>query len=48
MLGVTLDIFNLFNNDAVIVSYDRDGERFGEPLARTEPRSVKLGLRYSF
>ena len=48
MLGVTLDIFNLFNNDAVIQSFDRDGERFGEPLARTEPRSVKLGLRYSF
>ncbi|WP_444942878.1 TonB-dependent receptor domain-containing protein [Microbulbifer sp. ZKSA006] len=55
-LLVSLDVFNVFNNDAVIEVEevgDLDGttepyEYFGEPYYYQTPRSIRLGLRYDF
>jgi hypothetical protein len=47
-LTVLADIFNLLNSSAVIERFEIDGSRFGEPLAWVAPRTIRLGIRYSF
>ncbi|GAB2887836.1 TonB-dependent receptor domain-containing protein [Microbulbifer echini] len=55
-LLVSLDVFNIFNNDSVVEieeKGDLDGtaeayEYFGDPYYYQTPRSVRLGLRYDF
>jgi hypothetical protein len=52
-LGILMDVFNLFNDDAVTLvreyGYEDDpDERFGEVWGRVPPRRVQLGVRFIF
>jgi len=55
-LLLSLDVFNLLNNDTVVETQevgDLDGttdlyEFYGEPVYYQTPRSIRLGLRYDF
>ncbi|HUX08891.1 MAG TPA: TonB-dependent receptor [Acidobacteriota bacterium] len=47
-LSLILDIFNLLNSKAVTKRFEIDGDLFGEPLLRIPPRSIRLGVSYSF
>lgn len=48
-LRFTADIFNVFNNAYATAVNDRyDTPSFGEPTDLTQPRAVRLGIRYTF
>jgi hypothetical protein len=47
-LSLFIEVFNLINSGAVTERFLPDGPRFGQPLARMESRTVRLGLRYHF
>ncbi|GAA5524860.1 hypothetical protein Maes01_01419 [Microbulbifer aestuariivivens] len=53
---LSVDVFNLLNNDTVVETYevgeDDRGEQanpnFGSPVYYQDPRSIRLGIRYDF
>jgi outer membrane receptor protein involved in Fe transport len=45
---VVADVYNLFNNGAVTERFEIDGPRFGKPLAWVAPRTIVLGVSFSF
>lgn len=58
-LLLTLDVFNILNNDTVVETYelgDNDGNTYpqpanplyGEPVYYQDPTSIRLGVRYNF
>jgi hypothetical protein len=52
-LGLFFDVFNLTNqgvpdSDATMAVNEFSGPTFGQPVAWTDPRQVRIGLRFSF
>jgi hypothetical protein len=47
-LTVMLDLFNLFNSNAVTNFNLRNGSSFNEIIATLQPRTAELGLRFEF
>lgn len=47
-LGVSLDVFNLFDFHAPVTYYENDDENFGLVLFRQAPRSVRVGLDFKY
>jgi hypothetical protein len=48
-LRFTVDLFNLFNSAYALSVVDRfESADFGEPIAFTAPRRIRLGVRYTF
>jgi len=47
-LLVSLDIFNVFNNQAVTEVREQEGIPFGKPTSYQTPLSYRLGLRYRY
>ena len=48
-LRFTVDVFNVFNSSYAVRVRDRfDVPGFGEPLFFNEPRTIRLGARYTF
>jgi hypothetical protein len=43
-----VDIFNLFNSNAVINYRINSGSRYKEVIAILDPRIVRFGIRYEF
>lgn len=46
--GVFLDVFNVFNEARATLVEDRSGSAFEEPLEVNQPRTYRLGFRYSW
>ena len=47
-LGLFLDVFNVFNDSRVTEVEDRAGAAFETPLSVNQPRTYRVGIRYSF
>lgn len=48
-LRFTMDVFNVFNNAYALRVSDRiEDPNFGTPFLYNEPRTIRLGLRYTF
>jgi len=47
-LGLFLDVFNVFNESRVTEVEDRAGAAFETPLSVNQPRTYRMGIRYSF
>ena len=47
-LGLFVDVFNLTNEGTATFVLPISGPGFGEPLAWTDPRTIRAGLRYTF
>ena len=47
-LEITADIFNLPGFEAPVTYMENDIDSFGLTLYRQAPRSVRLGMRYTF
>jgi hypothetical protein len=46
--ALALEVYNLFNSSAVSERNEFDGPDFGEPIARIPPRTLQIGISYSF
>lgn len=47
-IGAFLDVFNVLNHEQVTLTEDRAGSAFGDPLSANQPRTYRVGLRYSW
>lgn len=47
-VALALEVYNLFNSAAVAERNEHDGPDFGEPVARIPPRTLQIGISYSF
>lgn len=47
-LLLSLDVFNLFDSDAVTETEELNGDQYGLPEQYQDPRSIRLGVRYDF
>ncbi|HXV65424.1 MAG TPA: hypothetical protein VEK15_32310, partial [Vicinamibacteria bacterium] len=47
-LGILVDAFNLFNDDAYTFVNETSGDNFGDPTEVIEPRKLQVGIRFSF
>jgi hypothetical protein len=46
--GIYLDALNVTNEGRALVYVRRSGPRFGQPSSWTDPRTIRIGVRYSF
>ena len=47
-LGLFVDAFNVTNEGTATHVNSQSGSGFGEPIAWTDPRTIRAGLRYTF
>lgn len=47
-LLLSLDVFNIFDNDTVTEVDELNGATYGMPFRYQDPRSIRFGVRYDF